>query len=236
MNKKIFKFVQAEIKKEERVVNQTVSQFNEVRQEGIYTPETQAVWKANLEEWVNENSIKKEEDVMKAHSFCVDIIYNVRAEKEKNLEINFIQKLQKYQGKEYPLGVVVTKVVEYNKNEPAYIYVDPNNNPKAAIYISCDMGKAYMIYSNVDGKEEIIRLAECHLLSMSPYSTPGKEVALMTSYTWLPGEIYTSVIAGGNLIPIKNLLLVDSLPRRPILDEKNKENSNDAKQTAAPRE
>lgn len=203
-----------ENKKQERAIDQAVGQFNEVREDGIYELATQEAWRANLENMVAACAVADEEELKRVKELCIHIIQSLKAGNEKNMEINLIQKMQKYQRNQDPLGTTVIKIVSYEKNIPAYIYVDKEIGSKSIIYLSEDEGKAYLVYEDKDDALKFVKLAEVHLLSMSPFSQPYKEIGMLTSFTWIPGKIFSSKIMGSNLIPIQNLLLVDALPKR----------------------
>lgn len=203
-----------EMDKEEGVVKQTISQFDEIREEGITEAIVQEKWKTGVELMMAQNSINDKEELEKAKDICLETLKNVREGKEHNLEINFIQKVQKNCGREQDLGVTVVKIVEANGGNEAYIYCDEQTSLEALIFISGEKGKAFLSIRNEKNVISFVELSEIHLLSISPNSKPGREVGLMTSYTWMSAKIYSSVILGENLLPIKNLLLIDAFPER----------------------
>lgn len=151
---------------------------------------------------------------------CFKIRENVKQCKPDNVELNFIQGIQRFSGNKHELDNTVIKIIAKDANTPVYIHIKKGDELNSLVFIGGDDALAFLVTKGLDGEDCVVRLSEFHLLSISKNSTPEKEIGLMTSYEWMGAKVHSSVIIGMNLDPIKNLLLSEGL-RTMTSEEKN---------------
>ena len=142
---------------------------------------------------------------------CDRIRSYVRAKKPDNIEVRFNEGAHYFNGKKHPLGTTIAKFRAMDSSEPTYLYVKDGDTVDAMVFIGGENILAFLATKDKDGKEQITRLAEFHLLSCQENTDPNKEVGLLTSFVWPGVKIYSSVLLGSNLFPVKNLLLSEWL-------------------------
>lgn len=142
---------------------------------------------------------------------CFEIRTNVKQCKPDNLELNFIEGVQRFKGNSHELGNTVIKVIAKDADTPAYLHIQKGDMLSSLVFIGGDDALAFLVTRDADGKDFAIRLAEFHLLSISEKSKPEEEIGLLTSYSWMGAQVHTSVVIGMSLNPIKNLLLSEGL-------------------------
>lgn len=142
---------------------------------------------------------------------CDRIRDNVRAKKPDNIEVRFTEGAQYFNGKKHPLGTTIVKFRAMGSSQPAYLYVRDGDTVDAMVFIGGENILAFLAAKDKDGKEQVIRLSEFHLLSYHENTDTNKEVGLMTSFVWPGIKIYSSILYAMNLFPVKNLLLSEWL-------------------------
>lgn len=145
---------------------------------------------------------------------CLQIRNNVKESKPENIEINFVEGIQRCNGRKYELGSTVVKVRAMNTCESVYLHIKKGDKVDSLVFIGGNDAQAFLVTKDENNKNSIIRLEEFHLLSISENSTPEKEIGLMVSYLLISAKVYSSIIMGYNLDPVKNLLLADCLCTR----------------------
>ena len=151
---------------------------------------------------------------------CSHIRDNVKQGKPDNIELNFIQGIQKFRSNKHELDNTVIKAIAKDANTPVYLHIKKGDSLNSLVFIGGDDALAFLVTKGLDGEDCVVRLSEFHLLSISKNSTSEKEIGLMTSYSWMGAKVHSSVIIGMNLDPIKNLLLSEGL-RTMTSEEKN---------------
>lgn len=116
---------------------------------------------------------------------CLQIRDNVKQSKPDNIELNFIQMVQRFKGNNFDLCNTVIKVVAMDADMPVYLHVRKGDILSSLVFIGGDDAQAFLVTKDADGKNSVIRLSEFHLLSISENSSPEKEIGLMTSYSWI---------------------------------------------------
>ena len=160
---------------------------------------------------ISDYSIKDKEVLKEVSKNCSEIITNVFRNEENNLEINLMMKNHMIAGKEQELGATIIKVVEAKDNTAAYIYCDVDTKKDILLFASGEKRIAYLAVRKKEDIMDIVELSEIYLLSLSSSSKPGKEIGLVSTFTKMNGRVFSSVIIGENLLPIKNLILVDAI-------------------------
>lgn len=151
---------------------------------------------------------------------CLKVRENVIAEKSDNIEIDFIHGIQKFEGKEHQLGETVFKAIEFTTHKAIYGYCRKGEVKDILIFIGGDDAKAFLAAKDDKGNTYSIELGEFHMLSVSENSKPGREIGLLTSFSWFRAKIYSSIILAFNLDPVKNLLLGEASYAKAAEDEK----------------
>jgi len=141
---------------------------------------------------------------------CKRIRSAVQAKKPNNIEVRFNEGAHYFDGVKHPLATTIAKFRAMD-GKPTYLYVKDRDTVDAIAFIGGDNVLAFLATKGKDGKEQIIRLSEFHLLSYHEASDPKKEVGLLTSFVWPGVKIYSSVLFAWNLFPVKNLLLSEWL-------------------------
>lgn len=208
------KFLQSIIKKNEEewdeIITQ-VSKFNDI----------EAV-KNNAIAWDRESFFKflktykmpkKDQNTNeKMEQMCLEIRDNVKACKKNNIEIDFLNCTQKYDGKSLPLGDTLVKICTYDDEHAIqYLFLKSGEKINCLAFLGGSDCQAILCIDDGKGGDKFIRLSELHLLSIGQNSDSKKEVGLMTSFTWFTAQVFTSIVIGSNLYPIKNLILADGL-------------------------
>jgi hypothetical protein len=142
---------------------------------------------------------------------CLQIRENVKLGKSDSIELNFIQMIQRFKGNNFDLGNTVIKVTAMDADMPVYLHLRKGDVLSSLVFIGGNDAQAFLLAEDADGKNSAIRLSEFHLLSISENSSPEKEIGLMTSYAWIGAKVYSDVIIGTSLNPVKNLLLSEAL-------------------------
>ncbi len=142
---------------------------------------------------------------------CLKIRENVKQCKPDNIELNFIQGVQKFKGNNHKLDNTVIKAIAKDADTPVYLHIRKSDVLNSLVFIGGDDALAFLVTKGLNGEDCVVSLSEFHLLSISENSTPEKEIGLMTSYSWMGAKVHSSVIMGMNLEPIKNLLLSEGL-------------------------
>lgn len=141
---------------------------------------------------------------------CERIRGNVQAKKPNNIEIRFNEGAHYFNGVKHPLGTTIAKFRAMD-GKTIYLYVKDGDTVDAIAFIGGDNILAFLATKDKDGREQLIRLSEFHLLSYHETNDPKKEVGLLTSFVWPGVKIYSSVLYTWNLFPVKNLLLSEWL-------------------------
>jgi len=195
-------------KKERRVSNQLSMFYDDRILESITTsPDSDPFKKVLLtvrkestpNYWTEEEMLKK----------CREIRENVKQHKSDNIEINLVNGIQRFNGYVRSLDTTLIKVIAMDAEEPVYLYIKKGDVANSLIFIGGDDCQAFLVTKNEDGVDCVIRLSEFHLLSISENSTTKEEVGLLTSYSWMGASIFSEIIFGYNLDPVKSLLLSD---------------------------
>jgi len=154
---------------------------------------------------------------------CLTIRENVKQHEPDNMEINFISGVQRYRCSTHSLDNTLIKVIAMGGKEPVYLQIKKGDVVNSLVFIGGDNCEAFLVTKNENGDDCVIRLFEFHLLSISENSTEREEVGLLTSYSWMTGQVFSEVILGYNLRPVKNLLLSEGLRnKRPESQEPKK--------------
>lgn len=157
---------------------------------------------------------------------CFQIRNNVKDCKPDNIEINFIEGVLRFKGNKYELGSTVVKAVAMDASKPVYLHIKKEDAVSSLVFIGGNDAQAFLVTKD-DNKTLFTRLTEFHLLSISENSTPEREIGLMVSYSWIPTQVYFSIIMGYSLDPIKNLLLSDNFVsestenQRPMIEKES---------------
>lgn len=138
---------------------------------------------------------------------CLSTRTNAKDGKANNIEIRLNQGRQISSKISIPLGNTVVKLLLMNADEPEYFFIKAGDTLDALIFLGGDNSWAVMVIRDEDGHDCFLKLAELHMLSIQENSDPRKETGLMTSYSWLTGKVFSSIIMSFNLDPVKNLLL-----------------------------
>lgn len=128
-----------------------------------------------------------------------------------NIFIDLIQGKQIFGGKTYDLYSTLIKIDVENSERPTYYHMNKGDSLNAWLSIGGENVNAYLLKINEKGEPSIHRLSEIVLISMSDEKIAGKckEVALMTSFSWLEAKIHSGAVGGLHLNQIKTLLLSD---------------------------
>lgn len=153
---------------------------------------------------------------------CIQIRDNVKQSKPDNIELNFIQMVQRFNGNNFDLSNAVIKVFATDADRPVYLHIRKGDILSSLVFIGGDDAQAFLVTKDDGGKNSVIRLSEFHLLAISENSSPEKEIGMMISYSWIGAKVHANVIIGMSLNPIKNLLLSEGL--RNINNETQKTN------------
>lgn len=141
---------------------------------------------------------------------CERIRGYAQAKRPNNIEVRFNEGAHYFNGVKHPLGTTIAKFRAMD-GKTTYLYVKDGDTVDAIAFIGGDDILAFLATKDKDGKEQIIRLSELHLLSYHEADDPKKEVGLLTSFVWPGIKIYSSVLYTWNLLPVKNLLLSEWL-------------------------
>lgn len=157
---------------------------------------------------------------------CLQIRENVKLGKSDNMELNFIQMVQRFKGNNFDLGSTVIKVTAMDGNVPVYLHFKKGDILSSLVFIGGDDAQAFLLTKDADDKNSAIRLSEFHLLSISENSSPEKEIGLMTSYSWIGAKVYSNVILGMSLNPVKNLFLSEAVNSINVKNQTSEETTN----------
>lgn len=124
-----------------------------------------------------------------------------------NIEIQLNRGRQLSERTNLPLGNTVVKLLPMDSTEPKYFYIKAGSALDGLIFLGGDNSWAIMAIKDGEGHDHFLQLAELHMLSVQENIDPRKETGLMTSYSWLTGKVFSSIITSFNLDPVKNLLL-----------------------------
>lgn len=151
---------------------------------------------------------------------CFQIRNNVKDCKPDNIEINFIEGALRVRGNKYELGSTVVKAVAMDDSKTVYLHIKKGDAVSSLVFLGGDDAQAFLVTKD-DNKTLFTRLTEFHLLSISESSTPKREIGLMVSYSWITAQVYSGIIMGNSLDPIKNLLLSESFISEGAEDQKS---------------
>lgn len=144
---------------------------------------------------------------------CSQIRNKVKKGTLDSIEINLMKGVHRYKGIDYSLGDAIIKVLPWNAQKPEYLYMRAEDTAEALIFLGGDDAQAFLVIKDEKGAISYVRLEEFHLLSIQ--ETPDhEEVGLMTSFVWVTARVYSTVVKGLNLHPIKNLLLAESFQNK----------------------
>lgn len=208
------------IDKEERMVKKEVSEF--------YTDDIRADMKLASDEDPFAgilSSVKKEQSTQgfteeEMQEKCFQIRNNVKDCKPDNIEINFVEGVLRFKGNKYELGSTVVKAVAMEDSKTVYLHIKKGDAVSSLVFLGGDDAQAFLVTKD-DNKTLFTRLTEFHLLSISESSTPEREIGLMVSYSWITAKVYSGIIMGNSLDPIKNLLLSESFISEGTEDQKS---------------
>ncbi|MBD5461966.1 MAG: hypothetical protein HDR24_02725 [Lachnospiraceae bacterium] len=220
------------LEKEQKMVDQEISEFYP---DGI---------RADIESLSDEDpfarilsTVKKEQSTQifteeEMQEKCFQIRSNVKESKPDNIEINFVEGVLRFKGNKYELGSTVVKAVAMDASKPVYLHIKREDAVSSLVFIGGSDAQAFLVTKD-DKKTLFTKLTEFHLLSISENSTPEREIGLMVSYSWIPAQVYFSIIMGYSLNPVKNLLLSDNFVsegtenQRPMIEKEDDENEQD---------
>lgn len=140
---------------------------------------------------------------------CCQILENVKNHKEENILIDFKQKIHWLEGCRFKLEDVLVKARTFDDDEPLYLHLKEEDELNSLILIGGSDAQAFLVAQDESNNENYIRLYELHLLSFSKGSRLKEESGLLTSYVWRIAKVFSSVIIGATLDPIKNLFLAE---------------------------
>ena len=138
---------------------------------------------------------------------CLAIRNNIKGGGTGNIEIQFNWRRQLSERTILPLGNTVVKLLLMGSTEPKYFYIKAGSTLDGLIFLGGDNNWAIMAIKDKEGHDYFLQLAELHMLSIQENIDPRKETGLMTSYSWLTGKVFSSIITSYSLDPVKNLLL-----------------------------
>lgn len=138
---------------------------------------------------------------------CLAVRNNVKGGGTGNIEIQLNWGRQLSERTILPLGNTVVKLLPMGSTEPKYFYIKAGSTLDGLIFLGGDNSGAIMVIKDENGHDYFLQLAEFHLLSIQENTDPRKETGLMTSYSWLTGKVFSSIIMSFSLDPVKNLLL-----------------------------
>lgn len=197
------------LKKEQEMVNQVTSKFypDGIRADikSVSDEEPFAQFFSTVEKEQSTQVFTEEQMQEK----CFQIRNNVKDCKPDNIEINFVEGVLRVRGNKYELGSTVVKAVTMDDSKTVYLHIKKGDAVSSLVFIGGDEAQAFLVTKD-DNKTLFTRLEEFHLLSISGSSTPEREIGLMVSYLWLTAKVYSGIIMGDSLNPIKNLLLSES--------------------------
>lgn len=151
---------------------------------------------------------------------CFKIRANVKEGMPNNAEINLMVGIHRYQGCKYDLCNVIIKAVAFDSTKSMYLYLKKGDALQSLIFIGGEDAQAFLVTKD-DNNISYIRLSEFYLLSVVDNPNSEREVGLITSYSWLAAKIYSSIILGPNLEPVKLLLLSEALRLQATEKEKS---------------
>ena len=143
---------------------------------------------------------------------CFQIQNFVKAGRLENLEIQFEKGIQRFEGRKHELMETIVKLDIEDTDKPVYLYLRENERLRAIIFAGGDEMNAFFVLKDDEENICFARLMGFHMLSIPETSVPGKEIGLMTSYSYGAAKVYSSVIMGQTLNPVKNLLFSEPSP------------------------
>lgn len=156
---------------------------------------------------------------------CLQIRENVKQGKQGNIEIQFHKGLQISDKHARPLGNTIVKITPMDTSASKYFFIKTGDILNTTIFLGGDNVSGIMVIEDENGDEHLLRLSELQMLSLQPEPDPRKEIGLMTSYLWLT-NVYTNIILGFDLNPVKNLLLAEWLQKEWQLAKDNASHSS----------
>lgn len=158
--------------------------------------------------------------------FCSEIRDRVKHGSLEDIEINLMERIQRYKGLRYSLENTAIKILPWNAEKPEYLCMGPEDSMDALVFLGGENAQAFLVTRNEDDLVSYYRLSEFHMLSLQ--KTPDqKELGLITSYVWLTAKVYSTVVMGFNLDPIKNLFFTDSLREKAAQEQAKHIERND---------
>lgn len=208
------------LKKEQEMVNQVTSKFYpdgmlaDIKSASDEDPFAQIL-----------STVKKEQSTQgfteeEMQEKCFQIRNNVKDCKPDNIEINFVEGALRVRGNKYDLGSTAVKAVAMDDSKTVYLHIKKGDAVSSLVFLGGDDAQAFLVTKD-NNKTLFTRLTEFHLLSISESSTPEREIGLMVSYSWITAKVYSGIIMGNSLDPIKNLLLSESFISEGTEDQKS---------------
>jgi hypothetical protein len=134
----------------------------------------------------------------------------IKGGKSGNTSLDFMDKKQTMNGKEYPLGDTYIKAKIKGSDKPESFRIGKEDTLDSTVYAGGeDNAKcAFMLARDPDGKDNRIDLDEFH--SLTTKTTGTGELGIMTSYSNKTGQVYTGTLEGHpNLDTVKQLMISD---------------------------
>lgn len=155
------------------------------------------------------NSQAPEQELLR--EVCQKTRDNVQLGKPGSVEIQLNKGRQMSDKRVFPLGNTVIKFLPSNASEPIYLFLKAEDTLDASVFLEDNNASGIMLIKDESGDDFFFILSEFHMLSIAANPDPRKEVGLMTSYTIMAPKVYSSIVYGFSLDPIKNLLFSEWL-------------------------
>ena len=164
---------------------------------------------------------------------CFQIQNFVKAGRTENLEIQFEKGIQRFEGRKHELMETIVKLDIQDADKPVYLYLRENERLRAIIFAGGDEMNAFLVLEDNDENICFARLMGFHMLSIPETAVPGKEIGLMTSYSYMAAQVYSGVIMGQTLNPVKNLLFSEWFQALAEKEEELKEDEKNGEEKEA---
>lgn len=200
------------MKKDEKEWDEIVAEISKFNDIEVVKNSTIAWDKESFLKFLESCEMPKQDTNEKMGQMCLVTRDNVKACKPNNIEIDLINGTQKDDGKSLPLGDTLIKICTYDDEHAIqYLFLKSGEKIDCLVFLGGSDCQAILCIDDGKGGDKFIKLSEFHMLSISKNSNSKKEVGLMTSFAWFTAKIFTSIVIGSNLNPIKNLFLSDGL-------------------------
>lgn len=158
---------------------------------------------------------------------CFQIQNLVKAGQTENLEIQFEKGIQRFEGRKHELMETIVKLDIEDADKPVYLYLRKGERIRAIIFAGGDEMNAFLVLEDNEENICFARLKGFHMLSIPETSISGKEIGLLTSYSYGAAQISSSVIMGQTLDPVKNLLFSEWFRMLVVKTNDLKEEANE---------